>query len=165
MSAPRLRRGLVSVVAAGAAVAAVALTATPAQASVTVTPSTGLSSGAGGASVTVSGVVPAWASAATHVTVAECNVASGVTPGSRCDAAHASGFETVADFGSGLAFQAYKTFTDYSFLGGGGPVLTGTSTTCLGTSGSQCALVVSYYNGSGAGATQLGAELQNITFN
>jgi len=158
MSAPRLRRGLASVVAAGAAVAAVALTATPAHASVTVSPSTGLNPA--GATVTVSGSAPAWASTATRVTLAVCNVASGVTPGSRCDALNASGFETIADYGSGIAFAVYGSFADYTFLGGAGPVATGTTTTCLGATGSQCAVVVSYYNGT----TQLGAELHNITF-
>jgi len=139
-------------------VAAVALTATPAHASVTVTPSTGLNSA--GAVVAVSGSAPVWASAATRVTLAVCNVASGVTPGSRCDALNASGFETIADYGSGIAFQVYGSFADYTFLGGAGPVATGTTTTCLGSTGSQCALVVSYYNGT----TQLGAELHNLTF-
>jgi hypothetical protein len=165
MSPPRFRRGLASVVATAATLAAVALTAAPAHAGVSVSPSTGLSSSAGGASVTVSGSAPVWAPTATHVTLAVCNVASGVTPGARCDAVHASGFETIADYGTGITFQVYKNFADYTFLGGGGPAPTGTSTTCLGTSGSQCAVTVSYYNGSGAGATQLGAELFNITFN
>ena len=108
MSAPRLRRGLASVVAAGAAVAAVALTATPAHASVTVSPSTGLNPA--GATVTVSGSAPVWASTATRVTLAVCNVASGVAPGSRCDALNASGFETIADYGSGIAFAVYGSF-------------------------------------------------------
>lgn len=170
-------RKFTALLASVGVMAALAVSATAADASITLTgpgpyPSTGSTA------VTVSGTLPGFASTATHVTAVNCNAT--VTLGSRCDLASATpSLRPVADFtGSGtpIVINVRRDDTtppagwrDYSFLTGA-PVASNpaTYTTCLNDtapiSGSQCAVVVSYYRVSGGTTTQLGAESRNVLF-
>ena len=119
-----------------------------------------------GAEITVSGTSPL--KGATNVAIAVCNVASGVEPGTRCDGEKAiPGLKSLASYEAGLALVVRRgPWTDWDFTKGA-PVEGTTKTTCKKSgevANSQCAVVVSYYEVSGAEVKQVGAEAKNIFF-
>lgn len=123
-------------------------------------------------SVKVKGVADGAQTGATHVAIVVCNVATGVTPGSRCDKGSASGgaeekLEPIAKYEAGITINIQQgPWQDYSYLMGTPPSeVTGSTTTCLNEAeeGDQCAVVVSFYDLS-KGFKQLGPQKANIFF-
>ncbi len=165
-----MSKSLKAAIGAVAGVAALALGAASAQASVGISDSTPTD----GQSLTVSGMAPTFSpNPATHYAVAECNVEGLADPedwAGRCNATGGGSpprFRNVSALGSFGIFMTSITvddaFTDVNFAGGPPP---GTSTTCKGASGDQCAVVVSYYRATGGTPAYafLGAEKVNVTF-
>jgi len=122
--------------------------------------------------VEVQGVADGAQTGATHVAVVVCNVATGVTPGSRCDKGSASGgvsenLEPIANYEAGIEITVSQgPWQDYNYLMGTPPAkVTGSFTTCLNEAeeGDQCAVVVSFYDLS-KGFKQLGPQKANILF-
>jgi hypothetical protein len=115
-----------------------------------------------GSSDTLTATLSSPPSGATHYTLAQCNVTDvdAADWGRDCNADSAVGFTAVSTTSADVAVD--KTFDDTSFVPGLSPQWT--STSCLGATGSQCAVVVSWYSLAAGPPVELGAEKANIAF-
>lgn len=166
-----MSKSLKAALLAVTSVGALALGATGAQAAVGVSDTTPVDN----QSLTVAGVAPAFSpNAATHYAVAECNVQGLTNPNTWAGRCNATAGGTPPRFRAPAALGMFGTFNttitvdnafvDANFAGGPPP---GTSTTCKGATGDQCAVVVSYYSWPTAPSGQptfLSAEKVNVTF-
>ncbi len=141
---------------AAATLAVLLASAAVAQATVTLSPAGPY---ANGARVAVTGT-PGALRTVTDYSVAQCNLSA--APGTRCSRTTSSRLLPIATYSrAGFTITLLSAFVDYDFTTMRFP---GTRTTCRGSSGDQCGVVVSFYDSATMPPTQLGASFSNVTF-
>lgn len=99
-------------------------------------------------------------SAGDTLSIAECNVSLGIVPGTACNATDTDRYFHDAESGDfSIDIVVDGTFDNFNFIPGF-PNPPGGTTTCLGSTGSQCAVVIVEYSGT----TPVDTEIIPITF-
>ena len=158
-----LRAGTRLLAASIAAGALALATAGAAQAAPTLSPAGPYATGA---SVTVSGVAPAFSpSAATHYAIAECNTTSTnpATWAQRCNG-NTGTFTALTALSGGTSYHGTiaveRDYDDVDFSGATTPT---TSTICKTFGSDQCSVLVSFYRVTGGIPSFLGIDYQTIS--